>query len=75
MNFFVGFSFIIFVLDGNVKTYGLLYLELLDKYDEGTQRTGLPGTVFGVIALTLGILHVGLQCFKVLYHEFIILQN
>ena len=51
----IGLSFIAFVIDGNVKSYGLLYLELLDKYDEGPQRTGMTGTVFGVTGLTLGI--------------------
>ena len=56
----VGLSFIAFVIDGNIKTYGLLYLELLDKYDEGAQRTGMAGTVFGVAGLTLGMVLIWL---------------
>ena len=44
----VGAVFVQFVIDGLLRTYGLLYLELLDKYNQGPQGTGVVATVFAV---------------------------
>ena len=34
-----------------MKTYGLLYLELLDKYGKGAQETGMVTTIFGITVI------------------------
>ena len=42
-------TFAIFTIDGYVKTYGLLYVELLDKYGKGPKETGMVATLFGIV--------------------------
>ena len=37
-----------FVIDGSVRCYGLLYKELIDLFEAGPQRTGYVATVFAV---------------------------
>ena len=43
-----------FLVEGIIYTFGLLYLELLDKYGEGPQKTGMIVTVSGVMGIIIG---------------------
>ena len=40
-----------FVNSGYLMSYGLTYLELLDKYGQGPERTAAVGTVFAVFVV------------------------
>ena len=62
--FICSFNLRFFTLNGYVKTYGVLYVELLDIYGKGPQETGMVATLFG------SVLKIAGRCTKVIFFSF-----
>ena len=49
-----GMCLTILILEGYVRTFGLVYLEFIDLFGEGPEKTGLVFTIYGITGAVAG---------------------